>query len=1093
MFRFLPAYGESLFIRLPSQMMGWLGLLLTAGLLVWGLSHVWKPPFIKSSRHVSNWLLLLLTQVVCSLMIGITLPNWEILPVPNIPSSIAQPTIFLLSSLPWVLAAGTLHPLLAIIVAGVGGLVTAFTFTHSIFTIIEFMGLALFYSWFVHQAYAHKIFARLRQPVPAALGTLLGFIPAFILISLFTTQGAFAAQIDYALTQSWPHIACRAIELVFASVVVHVLRKYRSIGWIAITRTIASPIEKSLETRMTAIAALVVATLFLTVIISNWVVAGSNTKKVVYSQLSQAAEITAQAMPLALDSGQSLIQTIAASDLGNLPEHNIQTFLASQIRSYPYFSELFFFDATGKPITGYPLNQLEDLLFQPSEDTGVQLALNGVEMQTYVISPGQSDSAAQLSYIALVRNNSKRVAGVLIGRTNLASNPLLQSAMQTWDAINKMDGQVGILDENQRWIMSTRADQVMTQSLIDYSQQIGMSEGLTSSGTREYREVVAMSTRPWFVVVTMPAIVAQQTVLENSIPLLLVLLVLSAAIFLTIRFSLQGFVKKISLLEGEATSIAHGQLGNPVQVVGLDEVGRLGTSFESMRVSLRSRLEELGRLLDVSRSVAGHLDLNLAIPPILEAALVSGATSARIVLSKEGGSEETDPTLLTFGRGTQTDLYAYLDHQLFGYISAQEFLTLPNTSRVKRFEFLPEARPGALVAFAVRQDVYYFGTLWLAYDQPHLFVEEEVRYLSTLASQAALAASTSRLYMESETRRLRMEAVLGSTPEPVMMFDQAGQLLYINPAAMRVEGLVNSDIVGSDIRDVVSPPELVAALSVAGLQKTTTHQVQLKSGRTFAAIISPVAFEQESAGRICLLQDITQFKEVDEMKTAFVSTVSHDLKRPLELIHGYASMLQMVGELGEQQRGYVEKILAGIDSMNHLVSDLLDLGRIESGVGVKLEPIQPEAIAWAVVTAVKPLATQKKIGIKLEIDAPKEPQLVADGALIRQALYNLVDNAICYSKMNGQVIIAYSISKEAGTFSVKDEGVGIAPLDLPYVFDRYHRPQSREKTHQGTGLGLAIVKSIVEWHHGSTWVESQLGKGSTFFIRIPFNSRQKEN
>ena len=177
--------------------------------------------------------------------------------------------------------------------------------------------------------------------------------------------------------------------------------------------------------------------------------------------------------------------------------------------------------------------------------------------------------------------------------------------------------------------------------------------------------------------------------------------------------------------------------------------------------------------------------------------------------------------------------------------------------------------------------------------------------------------------------------------------------------------------------------------------------------------------------------------------------------------------------------------------MTRLVSNLLDLGRIETGIGLKIHKVVAEEIVEQVLNSLQPQADQKNIQFSKEkaigTEASIAPlMLEADPALLNQALFNLVDNAIKYTPVGGKVGVRIDRRGDAIVFEVLDSGIGVAPLDLPHMFEKFYRSGRREAYKQrGTGLGLAIVKSIVERHGGRVWVESQLGKGSSFFIAIP--------
>jgi signal transduction histidine kinase len=203
-------------------------------------------------------------------------------------------------------------------------------------------------------------------------------------------------------------------------------------------------------------------------------------------------------------------------------------------------------------------------------------------------------------------------------------------------------------------------------------------------------------------------------------------------------------------------------------------------------------------------------------------------------------------------------------------------------------------------------------------------------------------------------------------------------------------------------------------------------------------------------------------------------------------MRGYATMLEMVGELNEQQEGYVRNIVIGVESMSRLVNNLLDLGRIEAGVGLQLEMVPVVDVVRQVTDALQLNAAQKNI--EMTVDVPQEtmPLVEADQALLHQSIHNLVENAIKYTEQGGKVWVKIQEKGAQVQITVRDNGIGIAPVDQPRLFEKFYRAAARDsRKERGSGLGLAIVKSIAERHGGRVWMESQLGRGSTFYLQIP--------
>lgn len=240
-------------------------------------------------------------------------------------------------------------------------------------------------------------------------------------------------------------------------------------------------------------------------------------------------------------------------------------------------------------------------------------------------------------------------------------------------------------------------------------------------------------------------------------------------------------------------------------------------------------------------------------------------------------------------------------------------------------------------------------------------------------------------------------------------------------------------------------------------------------------------------GRVVVMQDITKLKELDRIKTEFVQTVSHDLRTPLTTIQGYVMLLDRAGSLNEMQRAFVRKALDSLADITDLITDLLDLGRIEAEYEMPMQDLQLQQILKEVQTRHQNQA--RELNINLEVVPPETPlQVRGNPYRLQQALGKVVDNAIKYNRPNGEVKLDTEDTGEHVIVRVKDNGFGIPLADQAHIFERFYRVILPEtESIRGTGLGLAIVKSIIERHRGRIWVESAVGEGSCFTLLLPKN------
>jgi PAS domain S-box-containing protein len=723
----------------------------------------------------------------------------------------------------------------------------------------------------------------------------------------------------------------------------------------------------------------------------------------------------------------------------------------------------------------------------PDEDLGILLTTQGVLTQVYSIPPISDAGSARVSFLAAIQDGNQQVRRVLIGRTTIEANPLTLPLIKSLENMRDLDGSGMLVDDTNRIIYHSDKSQALTIYEGPQSPEPIFYDNTAPDGTRQLVYYHPVLGRPWAVVLTVPAQRAQQLALNIATPLAIMIIILAAVALVSLRFGLRVVTGSLQGLAAEANRIAQGNLDHPLQVTGEDEVAQLRRAFEQMRIGLQARLEEINQLLQVSQGVASSLEMRDTVKPVLEAILSTGASSVRVVLSPEVLPETYVELSSRFALGPSQDVYGHLDDHILHLAQKHEKIVLPNMARSREF-FMDTSKmqPLALLAVALRHENRYYGVVWAGYDQPRKFSDADVRFVTTLAGQAALAVANANLYLTVEASRRQLEAIISSSPDPVIVTDHRNRLLLANRAATSALGQgVDDTSSGMETEKVVKLKPLLALLQSTTSEKQSA-EIILSDKRTYLATASPVMVEGRQIGRVCIMRDVTHFKELDTMKSEFVATVSHDLRSPLTLMRGYATMLDTVGELNEQQVGYVKKIVTGVENMSRLVNNLLDLGRIEFGVGLQVENVLVMDIIERVTSALQLQASQKNIQLTLELPRDMPSMVEADQSLLHQAVYNLVENAIKYTPPLGKVTIRTVSQQDYLIFAIEDSGIGIPAEDVPHLFEKFYRGKQREARSQpGSGLGLAIVYSIAESHRGRIWVESTVGKGSTFFLQVP--------
>lgn len=365
-----------------------------------------------------------------------------------------------------------------------------------------------------------------------------------------------------------------------------------------------------------------------------------------------------------------------------------------------------------------------------------------------------------------------------------------------------------------------------------------------------------------------------------------------------------------------------------------------------------------------------------------------------------------------------------------------------------------------------------------------------IEMIEIMAGQAGLAIQNARLYQAMVEERARLNAILSSSAEPIIALDARRRIHLLNEAAEHALEVEAEEVLDRPLVESGLPRSLRAAIAnVRTESDPVTSEVTLEDGRTFAMAVAPLAggSGREPRGWVVTLHDITHLKELDRLKSEFVSTVSHDLRAPLTTVTGYSFLLRNE-PLSEAAQSALDQIDIAVARMTRLINDLLDLGRIESGLGFNPQPLDVKELLASVRQEFHPLATARGLQLVLRT-ADSLPLIEGDGDRLHQALTNLVQNAIKFTPTGGEVAIQAERVGSNLMLSVSDTGAGIPAADLPYIFDRFYRVGKRagdgDQHSDGSGLGLAIVKSIVDRHGGRITVESRPGAGTTFRITLP--------
>lgn len=361
--------------------------------------------------------------------------------------------------------------------------------------------------------------------------------------------------------------------------------------------------------------------------------------------------------------------------------------------------------------------------------------------------------------------------------------------------------------------------------------------------------------------------------------------------------------------------------------------------------------------------------------------------------------------------------------------------------------------------------------------------------------ELALALSGMSQTLKEKVRELaeskgRLEVVLANMESGVILVDRAGRINLVNRAARELLGVQERDAFGKSHVEIVKSytlSQLIDQVLCTGKPGRGEISLIFPCERTLEVYSAPIFGDrQESRGVVVVLHDISEIRRLERVRAEFVANVSHELKTPVTAVKGFAETL-LAGALYNYRAAeeFVNIINEEAGRLSRLIHDLLELSKIESKeVKMQIETLELGSEVKRIVNKIMPQLQKKELG--LGIDVPHKGIVVqADRDRLEQVLINLLDNSLKYTPREGRVEVSIKERSDEVVVAVKDTGIGIPGEDLPRIFERFYRvDKARSRKLGGTGLGLAIVRHIVEAHGGRVWVESEVGKGSTFYFSL---------
>lgn len=348
-----------------------------------------------------------------------------------------------------------------------------------------------------------------------------------------------------------------------------------------------------------------------------------------------------------------------------------------------------------------------------------------------------------------------------------------------------------------------------------------------------------------------------------------------------------------------------------------------------------------------------------------------------------------------------------------------------------------------------------------------------------------MAHNLGEAFGEIEESRREIAAVVESMAEGVVAFDADGFVRVINPEAVTVLSLPAQDHIGSTLSDIIDTDDLMTIVRAALRGEAATQTVTIGSFVVLAHSTPLLDARGGTSGAVLLLADVTEATRIEDAQRRFVADASHELRTPIAALKGMLELLDDgAKDVPEVRDDFISTMQNEVERLGRLVADMLTLAQLDAGsLRLTLNPEPAVALIASVTRVMQGLADPA--GVTLSMEADDGLCVLADRDRIVQVLLSLTDNAVKHSSAGGTVHLAASATASGVRFAVADDGPGIAPDELPRVFERFYQVDAARTSGSGTGLGLAIAKEIIEAHGATIEASSALGEGTTFSFVLP--------
>jgi PAS domain S-box-containing protein len=989
------------------------------------------------------------------------------------------------AAVPMMLAGGIIGSVPALLLGGVSGLLLAYLDSHHLFTSLIFMTVGILFAWTARQRYRTVFYRLLRFPLFGAVFSLLMSVPIILVTQLLTQPGSISERLAAGFVIFPIDFLTLSSMIIAGGLVCTAIKFLLKHSWVSHDSLVPSPGEHQTIYRWLS---LVIPSMILILVLSvftGWKIAENRFRMELSSDLVQVADQVDDDFTLFFETGRNLIlETINDATIPLDSPDQFIDYLDQKILLTSYFESFALLDSQGGVIATSPSMALEELEIIIKEVESFQQMSGPFDAPKVLgITSLGSEGHHLLGFASFISFENQQDDFVLIGQTDFTSNPFSKGVIETLDNFRVEGGAGSVVTEESVVLYHSNAQKTSDSYMIEVFTTPTFFE-TTQDGQVMIQYYKPLGATNLGIVVSLPELKIYQLAWESILPMvyvgLLTLFMITGLLWM-IWVSIRN---DVSSLRQAVNQIADGNFGVDLsQSHSIIDLDRLTESLRTMIRSLTKRFQNQTDLFTVEKESAGNPDLSSSLALMMKAALAHGVSSVRIILPES--TNKNSFIEHRFGKGKHAHFYTPLDRdilthtQLKGEIILSEFQVEKTFHLVKGMPF-----PASLIAQPLEWEGENLGVMYVTFQDKQSIDQEDIHFFRALAQKASQVIVHSKRFNEIKHVKDQFEGILESFSDGVLLIDENQCVVYANGATEQIFATPAQSLIGKNLNEFFEK-ELQSKLKQANHSELVSNEIIIGSSKVYYVIKQPIQVSKTKTEIAIFLRDVTDQKQRDKVKTEYVTTVSHELRGPLTLIQGYAKILRLTGNLNEQQNDYVKHIIDEVDEMKTLVQNLLDIGRLEADDPLEIASIDVGELVLKVVETMAAQARQKNIELRFE--KPQESLVIdADPQFLNLALKNLIDNGIKFTKMGGNVSLSIQPGETDMIFIVRDTGIGVSPLDQRHLFDKFIRVVNiNGEQVQGSGLGLAIVKSVAEHHGGKVWLESQLGKGSTFYLQIP--------